>query len=174
VISLLLMQFGWFACVLGAAKGMPWLGPSVVLLLIFLHLRKLRRAATETTWRERCGRETLILVIVLCLGILLEGVFSLGNVLRYPEPGLPPLWLVMLWPNFAMATAEGGSLRGLASRPQWGFVLGAIFGPLAYRGGVALAPVTFGEPLVRTYGILALVWACVVPTIFQLRRWLRA
>ena len=39
VLSFAAMQLGWFACVVGAAHGHPWLGPAVVLATLALHVR---------------------------------------------------------------------------------------------------------------------------------------
>jgi hypothetical protein len=173
-MSFLLMQAGWFACVLGAGRGVPWLGPCVVLGLIGAHLRRIWRSPAQADWRERCGRELVVLLVVGAVGFFLESTFLVGHVLRYETRTLAPAWLYMLWPNFALATAEGGTLRGLAKRPWLGACLGAVFGPLAYRGGASFAPVALVEPLWRSLGILAAVWACVLPALFALRKRLRS
>ena len=38
VINVVAFQGGWLACVLGAANGMPWIGPAVCLPILALHL----------------------------------------------------------------------------------------------------------------------------------------
>ena len=45
LINFLLFQIGWFAAVLGAAHGAPWLGVVVVPLVLGLHL------ALSPDWR---------------------------------------------------------------------------------------------------------------------------
>ena len=38
IVNFVGFQIGWFACVLGAAYGKPWVGPLVVLFLFLVHL----------------------------------------------------------------------------------------------------------------------------------------
>lgn len=38
LINIVLSQAAWFAAVLGAAKGMPWLGPLALLPVLAVHL----------------------------------------------------------------------------------------------------------------------------------------
>ena len=45
--NFLIFQAGWFATVLGAANGAPWLGPIAVLVAVVLHLWTNNDAAAE-------------------------------------------------------------------------------------------------------------------------------
>jgi hypothetical protein len=45
VLSFAFMQVGWFACVLGAARGYPWLGPAVVFVGLAIQVRTQSRGA---------------------------------------------------------------------------------------------------------------------------------
>ncbi len=38
MLNFVAFQLGWFACVLGAANALPWLGPVVVATVVSLHL----------------------------------------------------------------------------------------------------------------------------------------
>jgi hypothetical protein len=38
VVNLVAFQIAWFACVLGGAHGLPWLGVGVAALVVALHL----------------------------------------------------------------------------------------------------------------------------------------
>jgi len=40
-------QLGWFACVLGAANGMPWLGPVLAVPILGWHLSQASAPAIE-------------------------------------------------------------------------------------------------------------------------------
>ncbi len=48
LVNFVAFQAGWFACVLSAANGRPWLGVLVVGLIVALHLRTARRAQSRT------------------------------------------------------------------------------------------------------------------------------
>ena len=56
-------QLGWFACVLGAANGMPWIGPAVCLPILALHL----------AWAARPVAEINLMAAALVFGLLLAG-----------------------------------------------------------------------------------------------------
>jgi hypothetical protein len=169
MVSFIVLQLGWFACVLGPAKGMPWLGPCVVALAIAHHL-----------WRECVSmdariREALILLSVTAAGFAIDTAFLHANVLvqisREPHaPLYSPFWLVALWPNFALATHRNGSLAKFATRPLLSALVGAVFGPLAYRAGAKFAPIALAEPQWRALAIVAVVWSLVLPCLFALRR----
>ena len=38
IVNAVLFQIGWFACVLGAAHGLPWIGPLAAVAIIGWHL----------------------------------------------------------------------------------------------------------------------------------------
>ena len=47
IINFVLFQIGWFACVLGAAKQMPWLGVITVAAILVWHLSQAKQAKPE-------------------------------------------------------------------------------------------------------------------------------
>ena len=47
LLNLALYQTGWFACVVGAARGHPWLGMAVALTLLAVHLGLVRDRRSE-------------------------------------------------------------------------------------------------------------------------------
>jgi len=38
ILNFILFQIAWFACVLGAANAMPWLGVLVTVVILIWHL----------------------------------------------------------------------------------------------------------------------------------------
>ena len=48
------------------------------------------------------------------------------------------------------------------------FVMGAVFGPLAYLTGVKMGVLTFGPSQPMAVAILAAVWGIAVPMIYLL------
>lgn len=152
------MQLGWFACVLGAARGRPWLGPVVVLVALSVHVAR----------QPSRGREALVLGGAALLGFVVDTALIHTGVLHMECVVAPP-WLVALWPNFAAATARGGLLDALRARPFLGAVVGALGGALAYDAGARLGPIALDAPRLVALGIIALVWSAVLPSLFALR-----
>ena len=158
VASFVGLQLGWFACVLGAAHGRPWLGPVVVLVALSVHLA---RHPSRT-------REVIVLGAAAVLGFVVDTALLRTGVLHVEGLVSPP-WLVALWPNFAAATARGGLLGTLRERPLLGALVGASGGALAYDAGARLGPVALDTPRLGALVVIALVWSAVLPTLFALR-----
>lgn len=159
VISFVGLQISWFACVLGAARGYPWLGPVVVLIGLTIHVRK-RRARIP---------ELFILAIAAVVGFVVDTALVRFGVVRIHGAMLSPLWLVALWPNFISTTADSGLLRSLPRRPLLASLLGAIGGPLAYDSGARLGAIELDSPRLGALAIIGVVWAVVVPALAMLR-----
>jgi hypothetical protein len=158
--NVVLFQIGWFACVLGAAKGLPWLGPMVVLAVLFLQVTRTKDNA----------RESAILASSALIGLSFDTTLIAAGVISplrhaFPAPLSPP-WLIALWPNFA-ATLNV-SLRWLQGRYGSAAVLGSLGGPAAYWSGAALGAITIPEPLARNLLVLSVSWTAVVPLLLLL------
>ncbi len=159
VLSFVVLQAGWFACVLGAARGYPWVGPIVVLVALSLHVR---RQAART-------RELFILGLTAFVGFLVDTAFLRFGVIGVPGSSLSPLWLVALWPNFISTTADNGLLRSLPHRPLLAGILGAVGGPLAYDSGARLGAIEIGRGRAGALATIGIVWGVVVPALALLR-----
>lgn len=158
MLSFVLMQLGWFACVLGIRWQQPWIGPIVVALL-----------TARVLWPSsstQLSKSLRFLILVAALGFAVDSLLLHTSVLlRADGQRFAPLWLVALWPNFALAALPGRTLWPLRLRPAFAALLGALAGPLAYRGGanLALGAVTVGDP--SNLLVIAIVWAWATPTI---------
>ncbi len=158
--AFVLSQVGWFACVLGAARGWLWLGPLTVAGI-----------GTSFVWTSpRRGRALLRLAAVAGVGLWTDSLLMWSGALHFSEavqvfPALPgpPAWMVALWVGFG--TTLGSALRGLRSRRLAAAVVGAVFGALGYRAGVALGAAELAEPMAESLGTVALAWAVVLPLL---------
>jgi hypothetical protein len=161
VINFALFQLGWFACVLGAAHGLPWLGPLVAVAIIAWHLARARQAGPE---------------LVLAAGALLAGAifdtllfqtgwihFSTGVLVA----GTAPVWMMALWAIFA--TSLNVSLRWMRARPGLAVILGLLGGPLAYYSGARLGALTF-TAVRPALAVIALGWAVLTPALLATAR----
>jgi hypothetical protein len=159
--NFILFQAAWFAAVLGAAKGMPWLGPLAMVPVAGVHL-----ALAE----NRSG-ELKLLVAAGMLGFLFDTALVAAGVFLpvahlLPRPLSPP-WMVSLWVNFA-ATLNV-SLAWLRGRFLLAVIFGAIGGPLAYYSGARMGA-TEALPSLGGMLVLALGWGCMTPVLVRLAR----
>lgn len=155
-LNMLAFQAAWFATVLGAAHGLPWLGLVTVLAAVVLHL-------TLTTRRLP---ELRLLSAAFILGLLLENTLLHTGVVGYAgDPVWVPLWMLALWPLFA--TTLNFTLVWFKPRPRLAVMAGALAGPLAYAGGEALGAIRLYGPALW---ILAAVWAVAFPLLLAVAR----
>ncbi|CAN7610187.1 DUF2878 domain-containing protein [Caballeronia sp. LjRoot31] len=156
-------QLGWFACVLSAARDVPWMGVATTIVLLAVHLARV----------ERPLQEFKLLVSVLVVGAIWESVPVATGLLVYPNgvvfPGIAPDWILALWALFA---AQFNTAFGwLKQHMLLASVLGAIAGPMSFRAGAALGAVRFAQPWPATI-LLAIGWAILMPVMILLsRRW---
>ena len=160
-INVLLFQAAWFAAVLGAARGLFWLGPLSMIPVLALHL-----ALQE----DRRGEAKLLLIAAL-LGFIFDTVFVASGVFMplqhlFPRPFSPP-WMICLWLNFA-ATLNV-SMVWLRQRYLLAALFGAIGGPLAYYGGAKLGA-TEALPTLSGLLLLAVGWGVMTPLLVRLAK----
>ena len=91
VFNVALFQIGWFACVLGAAHGLPWLGALVALAIIGWHLARARRPRQELA----------LVATAALLGAVFETLLVQTGWVRFETgtlvDGTAPYWMVTLW-----------------------------------------------------------------------------
>jgi len=159
LINFLAFQVGWFACVMGAANGMPSLGPIVVLGVIALHL----------SFAIESKPEIRLMICAALIGVVYDSLLVYAGLVSYSNgtliAGTAPYWIVTLWVLFA--TTLNVSLRWLRGNMLLAGVLGAIAGPLSYLAGSKLGAVEFAQP---AYAVVALAagWAMFMPMLIQL------
>jgi hypothetical protein len=160
-VNVILFQAAWFAAVLGAAGGMLWLGPLVMLPVLAIHLSLLD---------NRPGELKLLLAAGL-LGFFYDTAFVSWGVFTplqhlFPRPFSPP-WMICLWINFA-ATLNV-SMAWLRGRYFLAAVFGAIGGPLAYYSGAKLGA-TEALPSYNGMLLLAIGWGIMTPLLVWLAK----
>lgn len=155
-LNFIAFQLGWFACVLGAANGLPWLGPIVVLAAVGLHLARALRPLPELR----------LVVYAMLLGLGVDSLLLATGWLSYPSgmwlPGLAPYWIVAMWGLFA--TTLNLSLGWLRGRPLLAAVTGAVGGPLSYLAGQKLGGIELLAPGPALIA-LAVAWGVAMPLL---------
>ncbi|MDJ0741296.1 MAG: DUF2878 domain-containing protein [Gammaproteobacteria bacterium] len=159
IVNFVAFQVAWFACVLGGAHGVPWIGPLVVAILAVAHLRAVPDARAEG----------LLLLAAALVGTVFDSALVVSGWLAYPSgqwfAWMAPYWIVAMW--VAFATTLNVSLDWLKGRMLLAVAFGAAGGPLAYLGGAALGGVVLVD---ATSALLALGigWAGIMPLLMAL------
>jgi hypothetical protein len=161
VANFVAFQLGWFACVLGAAHGSPWVGSLAVLAIVAWHLRHAPRPRSELA----------LVLIAAVIGAAWESALAALGWVRFPNgaliEGAAPHWMIALWMLFA--TTLNVSLAWLKRNLAFAAVIGAVGGPLAYLGGAKLGALVLVEQG-PALAALALGWAALTPLLLFIAR----
>lgn len=161
VINFILFQAAWFACVLGAAHGMAWLGVITTILIVAWHLKQAQQAEPEV----------ILLIITLMIGAVFDQLMLSTQLVSYQAHGwsdaLTPAWILALWAGFV--TALNVSLRWMQGKWLVAVLFGAFGGPLAYMGAERLGAVTLNANP-QSFLALSFGWAVITPTLLLLAR----
>lgn len=146
-------QLAWFAVLIGAARGLPWAGAAVAVVVCAAHL-----------WLRREAIETRLMAACLVIGAIVDSTLAVSGQVHYAAWTLEvaPYWMLSLW--LAFATTLNHSLRWLMARPFVAALVGAIGGPLAYLAGAKLGALDITTPRLAL-PFIGLLWA---PAMFAL------
>jgi Protein of unknown function (DUF2878) len=154
-------QAGWFACVLGAARGWWWLGPLLV-------------AAIAGAWLLVAPRPrglAVLLALTGIVGLCWDSWLAVLGLIAYPpgplSPPLAPVWILAMWVSFA--TTLNVSLRWLRGRSWLAVLVGAVLAPLAYFAGARLGALQLAQPQLALLAQAA-GWALLLPALVALAR----
>ena len=157
IVNFSLYQAGWFACVLGAAWGFPWLGASIAISLIATHLWLSPNPTTQ--WK--------LILVSAGVGLLVDSVLLWAGLFRFSAgvlvPWLPPLWMTVLWMQFA--TTFHYSMNWLSGRYAVSALFGFVGAPLAFFAGERLGAIQFLAPRLPHFATLATLWCFAIPLL---------
>lgn len=161
MILLLSQQSAWWICALAAGAGHPGLAFLAVAAFCLAHAVTTRHPPREVT----------LMVVAAAIGAAGDGILVGIHAITFPAASalgpLPaPLWMAALWSAFAALLT--GPLAWLAHDLRIAAVLGAVAGPLAYRGGEMTGGLTVGG----TTGLLQIgvLYAIAVPLLAAVAR----
>ena len=158
VANFILFQIAWFACVLGAAKAMPWTGVGVTFIILCWHFYHTKQAKAEIA----------LMLAALFIGGVFDQSMLTSRLIEYQAHGwsnwLAPVWILALW--LAFATTLNASLAWMQGRYLVCMLFGAAGGPLAYLGAEKIGAISLlGN---AAYIALSLSWAVVTPLLVYL------
>ena len=160
LVSLAAFYACWFACVGGAARGLPWLGPLAVAAYGAVYLRAFPAGPAR-------GAQARLLVLAGVVGYAADSVLVLTGVLTFPPHavlGWPStVWMVALW--VLQAAVLGGVMSWMQGRFALAAVAGAIGGPLAYFAGERAGAAVLGPTHASAFVVIAAEWAVAMPLL---------
>ena len=165
IINILGFYLIWWSCMLGAANGISYFGPLVMILLLIAHYYFFVRNIKEIYFVLIIGTVgTLVDTLMFLSGsFIYAGAYS-SNVL------IAPLWITAMWAGFA-ATVNHSMLF---FKNKWILMViaGAVFGPAAYFTGESLGAIEFHLSSLLSGLVIGIVWAISMPGIFFINRYL--
>lgn len=141
---------GWFWCVILGIHGYALLAASGAVFLIVLQLYY-----TKTKDISLYIQDVLLVIFSIPLGLLLETLFIQTHVLDYGTSLFPPIWIIALYPLFALVLNH--SLSFLKKNALAGFLIGFL-APFSYFGGKSFGGLTFGYSPFLTWVIIGFFW----------------
>lgn len=160
LINFAAFQICWFAAVLGAAGGVPLLGPAFAILWLPIHILATKSSA---------GIELKLIVAAGVVGYLLDSALVLGGWISFPaqaELGMPStVWMVTLWLAFAATLRH--VLAWLRGRYVLAALLGMILGPFAYWGGSQLGAIMLPD-LTQSLLAISIEWLIAMPVLLAI------
>lgn len=163
VANFLLLQGVWFACVLGAANGRPWIGWLAGAAMCAAHFAFARPARPDL----RLAAAGLVLGAAAETLHRAAGVYVPAAGDPVPEP-FAPSWLLVLWVCFALTIRH--SMAWIAARPAVAALACGALGPVTWRGGAALGAAELSPVPLLSWGLLAATWAAAGWSLARLAR----
>ncbi|MDX1461312.1 MAG: DUF2878 domain-containing protein [Xanthomonadales bacterium] len=156
LLNVIALQVGWFACVLGAANDLPWLGLPVVVGVLLLHMHLV----------DDIRPEMRLVGLSILIGATFDSLLMASGWIDYRNgfilTGLAPAWILAMWAQFA--TTLNLSMAWLKGRPVVASIAGLIFGPLSWYTGAKLGAIELVNP-VAALTALAIGWSLVMPLL---------
>lgn len=157
---MLWMQALWFGAVMGAAQGLLWLAPVLLMGFALWEFHPIRRVY---------GDFQLMLVAVL-IGLILDTTWvKLGWIdfaASWALSERAPLWILLLWAGLALTLNH--SLAWLQSRLVLAGFLAGVSSPLSYLAAERLGAVDIATESGVWFIGLGLSWAVALPLLLWL------
>ena len=159
LINIAAFKVGWLSSVIGGAQQLPWLGPTVVLIAVAIHLVRAHRPSSELMLIISCG----------LIGAFFDSALVAAGWVTFPSgmfsETLAPYWIITMWMLFA--TTINMSMRFMRGRPALAVVFGLVGGPMAYFAGHKIGGIVFVNEF-AALAMLAIGWAVLMPILMRL------
>ena len=155
MVNIVMFNGVWLLCVLGGNL----VAAAAVAITVAVHMKFI----------SLDGRELGFIVCVALVGLMVEFGLVYFGVLRQPNgSAIPPVWLLLLWPLFAITLNH--STSWFQNHLWLSAVAGAVAGPLTYYTGTRLTDYEIVDPFNTSMVKLVIVWMIVFPALMVLAR----
>ncbi len=163
IFNALGFQGAWWLCVFGVLWGFPYLGPIAMLIFLVSHMLLMGKGKSELVF----------LVLMAIVGTVVDSLKASFGFISYmggygSVKIIAPLWITAMWTGFSATVNH--SLYWIHNRYFLGFMIGAVFGPLAYMVGVNLQALSFNYSVPISAVVLAAVWGLSVPSMYWISK----
>ncbi|MCG6202073.1 DUF2878 domain-containing protein [Psychromonas antarctica] len=117
-------------------------------------------------------RDWMTLIVITVIGSLVDLMAAYAGLFVYKEGNLLPLWLLLLWANFALTFHY--SMGWLVRCPLFiQAILGGAFGSLSYFAAHKLGAVDYPAGIPLTIISLVVIWSLALPVYVFIARTIR-
>jgi len=162
IYNILGFKVCWWACVLGSVSNQKYSGPLLVIIYLFIHLYIISDELRQS--------EILLLLFAGIFGTFVDTIFLNLNLLSYEGSYsnityIAPLWITAMWVGFTATLNH--AFKKIIDKYFIQFVLGLIFGPLAYITGNGLGAIIFNPEYNQNLilFIIAIAWGLSFPLL---------
>jgi hypothetical protein len=159
IINNISYQLIWWASVLGAIFGYPFIGFWVMIPVLLIHFMLI----------SKNKREIYLLLFAALAGTAMDTLLNVFDIVQYAGTftfahWLAPIWITSMWIGFSMTVNH--SLNWLANRKLLALFLGMVFGPMAYFAGQRYGAVELYSPNYLPLIILSVLWGMIIPSLY--------
>ena len=144
-------QLAWLSAILLGNSGLL-----ILLVLLVLHF----------VFHRSPGSEIVFVCGAGLAGFSIDTLLTLQGVFIFTEPGLPPLWLLLLW--FCFSATLRQSLSFFQSRLPLAALCGGVCGALTYLAAARLGAFVPGLADMSLFLLIALIWSFLFPLLIWL------
>lgn len=165
IYNVLGFKICWWACVLGAISNQKYLGPLLVMLYLSIHLYGVSS--------ELRMSEINLLLIAGVFGTFIDSILLNSSILTYEGlyesiDYIAPPWITAMWIGFTATLNH--AFNNIIKKYFTQFVLGLVFGPIAYIAGESIGAIKFNPAY--NFNLIIVVIAIVWGLSFPLLCWI--
>ena len=163
IINIIGFNIGWWACVLGAANDLPYLGPVVMILFLIVHHYLFVSDI----------QEIYLVLIIGAIGTITDSLLFLSGSFIYAgaysnEILIAPMWITAMWAGFSATVNH--SMSWLKDKWLLMVICGIVFGPAAFFTGEKFGAIEFHLSALFSVLVIAIVYGILMPAIYFLNR----
>ena len=165
IINIIGFNIGWWACVLGAANDLPYLGPVVMILFLIVHHYLFVSDI----------QEIYLVLIIGAIGTITDSLLFLSGSFIYAgaysnEILIAPMWITAMWAGFSATVNH--SMSWLKDKWLLMVICGIVFGPAAFFTGEKFGAIEFHLSALFSVLVIAIVYGILMPAIYLLNGYL--